>query len=383
MRLKLTVLALTFMLGMSISASAIPCFQNPITYPFRVFDITSADFNRDSKPDLAVTTGGGKTITLLLGNGDGTFQVGQSYPQRLFVGGIVAADLNHDGKLDMIAPLADFAERTTGIVVLLGNGDGSFQNAAFYRTKPEPGSVVVGDIIEDGNPDVAVLHQGDSLISLFTGHGDGTLGEAQIIQLPSTLYTSLVAGKLNGDGHLDLVLTSETLNQRGEATVILGKGNGTFQNPVTYPLGGNSAGRGQLADFNHDAKLDFVALTPLGEEGTDGATVMLGNGDGSFGAPQILAGSGNFEPVVLEVADVNSDGIPDLLDTTEALPTLTYFRGVGDGTFRGKLTAGTGLALIRVEPVDLNGDGEIDLATVAAQGSTLMLQVYLNSGQCH
>jgi hypothetical protein len=378
----LLILVLTF--AMAGPASAIPCFLPPINNPIGAIAISVDDLNHDSKLDLVVVAGGGKIIDVLLGNADGTFQKAGEYPQTLFVGTVALADVNRDGHLDIVAPVADFAEKHTGVIVLLGNGDGTFQRTGFFTTPAEPGSAVVGDFNGDQKPDIAIISQNKDKVVWLPGNGDGTFGQPSPISLPRfSVPTSLSTGDLNGDGNLDFVVTILSFSGPSKAVFLLGNGDGTFQAAGSKILGGTSGGRGRLVDLNNDGKLDFIAVTPLGEEGWDGATVLMGNGDGTFRGPEILSGGGDLEPTSVVAADITGDGVPDLVDAAFTPPHLTLFRGAGDGSFPTKKSFSLDAAFIWVEAGDFNRDGKIDLVVSSAVGFTSQLQVFLNSGQCH
>jgi len=151
-------------------------FQAPVGYavPFAALMVTSGDFNGDGKLDLAVannvTLGSPSVISILLGNGNGTFQPAVNYNVGLTSYWVTAADLNGDGKLDLIT-----ANHSSGDVsVLLGNGDGTFQPAVSYAAGVGPTKVVVADLNNDGKPDLAVSNFYSQDITILLGHGDGT-----------------------------------------------------------------------------------------------------------------------------------------------------------------------------------------------------------------
>jgi hypothetical protein len=255
--------------------------------------IAAGDFNGDSKLDLAVGNFHGGTgtgnISILLGNGNGTFQAAVNYA-ALNPDSLNAVDLNGDGKLDLVE-----ANWTNGAVVLLGNGNGTFGAATTYPAGSQPIKLTVADFNNDGKSDLAAANQGQDKINILLGNGNGTF------QAPSPFTSAgehgVAAADLNNDGKQDLMAVGNGL------TVYLGNGNGTFQAGVIY-VGGDSIPA--FGDFNGDGKLDIATGDYFG--GT--VVVNRGNGDGTFQAPLTFPAKPN--PTSLVVADLDVDGKPDL-----------------------------------------------------------------------
>jgi Bacterial Ig-like domain (group 3)/Calx-beta domain/FG-GAP-like repeat len=267
--------------------------------------LASADLNGDGKLDLAVgnflggATSAG-TFSILIGNGDGTFQVAVTQA----VGSpfsIAATDLNADSKQDLVAASAS----TNKVSVMLGNGNGTFQSPVTYSVGDAPRTLAIADFNGDGKPDVAVTNSGggSTSISILTGNGDGTLQAAvnrDIGQRPQ----GMGVGDLNGDTKPDLVVAATNANA---VLVLLGNGNGTFQGPVSYPTGGNEPLNLTLADFNGDNKLDVVAVNALFPHSF---SILRGTGDGTLQAADVKAARNNsFAPIA---SDFDSDGKADL-----------------------------------------------------------------------
>ena len=269
------------------------------------------DFNGDGKLDLAVADQHG-SVTILLGNGDGTFApapgspagVGSS-PYALAVG-----DFNGDGRLDLA--VANVSDNT--VTVLLGNGDGTFSPApgSPLAVGVSPLSLAAGDFNGDGKLDLAVANFGDRTVSILLGNGDGTFAAAP--GSPITTQSGqggpgfMASGDFNGDGKLDLALGLST----GTVSILTGKGDGTFTavNGCCGALNEETRMEAMVAgDFNGTGKLDLVVALDTGN--ADYITTWLSNGDGTFTASNFsIAVSGS--PASLAVADFNGDGKLDL-----------------------------------------------------------------------
>jgi hypothetical protein len=162
------------------------------------------DFNGDGTPDLAVANTGDNTISVLLGNGDGTFQnQQQTYATGLAPLSIAVGDFRGNGRLDLAVANRD----DITVSVLLGNGDGTFQKQQTYDAGTAPISVVVGDINGDGKDDLVVANDGDNTVSVLLGNGDGTFQAGQTYAT-GTAPLTVAVGDFNGDNRLDMAVTS-------------------------------------------------------------------------------------------------------------------------------------------------------------------------------
>ena len=314
------------------------------------FPIVHADFNGDGKVDLAVASYEGGDVTVLLGNGDGTFTAAPSLSASgSFPYAIVAADFNGDGKVDLAIPnqIADT------VTVLLGNGDGTFTAAADVALSSESEEITVGDFNGDGKADLAVSLYAANEIQILLGNGDGTFTVGSTSPTATEPY-AIVTADFNDDGIADLAVSG---NYEGGMTILLGNGDGTFTAAAT-PTGIVDAFGMAVGDFNGDGKAD-LALTGLE---SSSLSILLGNGDGTFTTSTVATPKPGYGIVV---SDFNQDGKADLAIsayTGETIP-MTILLGNGDGTFAvSSATATVGAESLQSATADFNGDGVPDIA---------------------
>jgi hypothetical protein len=287
------------------------------------------------------------------------YPVGGRFPNSVAVG-----DFNGDGKADIVTANSD----TNDVSVLLGNGDGTFQPARRYPAGSVPYTIAVGDFNGDGKLDVAVAnigYQGHPSISVLLGRGDGSFEQAK--NYPSNNQpTKLAIGDFNGDGKPDLVVGNRL---DGTVSVLLGNGDGTFQAPVTYAVG-RVPYSVAVGDFNKDGKKDLV----VANNGSHSVSVLLGNGDGSFAPHEdYLTDTGRYGPYSVQVGDFDRDGKEDLLFADFSDNAVGLLLGNGDGTFQGKSTFSVGDSPFDVVIADFDGDGNLDVATANNSNSVSVL----------
>jgi hypothetical protein len=274
------------------------------------------DFQGDGKLDLAVVSGLDNSVEVLRGNGDGTFQ---SNPliipvgtQGAFFNGIesvAVGDFAHNGKLDLA--VANPGDNT--VSVLMGNGDGTFQNRVDLPVGAAPVSVAAADL-GNGQIDLVVADHDSSAVSVLLGNGDGTFGPAQNIgvNLPVFGFNSdpltVKVADFHGNGKPDILVNqSVVFGFDTVLTVLPGNGDGTFQAPISHDTGGSPLVGLAVGDFSGNGKLGFAAADTMA-----GAFVFSGNGDGTFAAP-VGVPSGGFNPFGLAVGDFQGDGLADLV----------------------------------------------------------------------
>jgi uncharacterized membrane protein len=305
-------------------------FQPAVVYAVgsaNTLALAAGDFNGDGKLDLAVSADpGGTQIFILPGNGNGTFgSVISPFSTANETTGSVfsAADLNGDGKLDLVFDCGTLG--TANACVALGNGDGTFATLSSLATGSVLLSAAVGDFNGDGKLDLGVSYEssGNALLAVALGNGDGTFGTlatVDTIPLPTGAFNaSLTAADVDGNGVQDLVLYFKSCDPpnpcSGNLQSYSGNGDGTFQ-PALPSLGAPVGDSNVLiGDFNADGILDIAVATG----------VLLGNGDGTFAANAVA-----LPQVATAVGDFNGDGNLDFTSPANQAGVFVLLRVAPD-----------------------------------------------------
>jgi hypothetical protein len=341
-------------------------FRTPVDYPsaLRPGAVTIVDVNRDGHPDLVVV---GISVSVLLGNGDGTFQPEVDYLPALGVSAVAVADLGGDGNLDLVA--VTNTNEDFNLIVLFGNGDGTFPRRQDFESDRYPVAVAVADLDGDGNPDVITANYIDSEgVVLFGGSGGMPFAQRPPMRFRVGAFpSSMVVTDVSGDGRLDLVVAN-----RYNVSVELGNGNGTFRD---MPPPAGPAAFFFVADLNSDGKPDAV-----GPGTAASVEVQLGIGDGTFRAPVSYAT--DMAATLAVAADVNHDGKPDVVTLNDAssrgIASLSVLLGNGDGTFQARIDQPIAPGATAIATADLDRDGNADLIEVYSGGS--FIRVVLGNG---
>jgi hypothetical protein len=310
-----------------------------------------------------------------------SFSPAASFPVGTNPNSVATADFNNDGKLDLATSSYDDATGDGSVSVLLGNGDGSFQPALTSATGPYPWSLTAGDFNADGKIDLATANQdvftdaADNDVSILLGKGDGTFAPPVALNVSNSYSWSIATGDLNADGKPDLVVTSDDGLGTEYVNVVLGHGDGSFAAPITYETYYGPFYSPTLADFNRDGRVDVAVAAWQ----SNTVRVFLGNGDGTLREPRDfpVGGIGSYGPDSIAAGDFNADGKLDLVATTSD-GIVSTLPGNGDGTFatgRNFALEGAGSA----NAIDVNADGKLDVV-VTNRSSAGAVSVLLGDG---
>jgi hypothetical protein len=339
-------------------------FPNAPVYPIgrNPESVVVGDFNRDGVSDLAVANAGSHTVSVLRGNGNGTFRPALTFATGRGPTSMALGDFNRDGIEDLVTTNYGSADYYWPILwstvsVLIGNGDGTFQAAQNYEAGPGPNAVAVGEFNGDGFQDLAVAVYGayplrSNTVSVLLGNGNGTFGAPQAFQVGNGA-ACVTVGDFNRDGRADLAACNYN---DGNLSILLGNGDGTFQAAATVRVGA-APWSIVVEDFTGDQMPDMVVTGHW----SDIVSVVRGNGDGTF-QPHVWYVTGRG-PTGLALADLNSDGKRDVVVSNYFATTVSVLLGNGDGTLQAAQDFGVGQAPISVAAADFTGDGQPDLAT--------------------
>lgn len=345
-------------MALALSAAAVPVSGAPI-FTNRVFDTGRApvaqvvrDFNGDGNLDTAIANEESNDIWILPGRGDGSFEPPVMYPvtapSRLLAGRFTA-DAHTD--LVVLGP---------SIVVLAGNGDGTFVQASTQFLQADPGASASGDFNGDGLDDVVAAVPGVALAKVYLSAGGGVFAQPYNIGIVAPPY-GIVAADFNRDGRIDLL--SSGLNNVGFQA---GNGDGTFGAPVAFAAGTKTRMLTSV-DLNSDGFLDVVG------HATNRALVLLGNGSGGFTVREVSA---RADISSIAVADLDGDAVPDMLlgeqtGWSTVIGSFEAFPGLGDGSFGPSSDYGAGSVVRAIAAADFDGDGDADVAAAFLDSSRI------------
>jgi phospholipase C len=319
--------------------------------------VVSGDFNGDGHIDLAVADQSTNMISILLGNGDGTFTAGVTLTAGNHPSALAAGDFNHDGKLD----LAVGNSPDSTITIFLGDGTGNFTAVPTLVNTVNPVSIAVSDFNRDGFSDLVVANYMVNTISVFLGKGDGTFWPTSTPAVTLNGPTAVAVGDFNQDGIPDIAIA----NNKGTTISILpGVGDGTFGKAASLTLSSAPSWIG-TADFNGDGKIDLAVVSSAA------STVTIYSGTGNNGFAIGTVNSTGSAPNSVAIGDINGDGILDLVTANGSSNSVSVLLGSGSGVFQSHQDFATNLGPQSVVLADFNQNGQLDIAVADSQTSAI------------
>jgi hypothetical protein len=357
------------------SYSTSPWVINKIMVRNKPYSVEAADLNGDKITDLVIANGEDSSVTILLGIGNGNFREakGSPFPAGYMPNDIAIADFNKDGKPDLAFANHDRKYLT----VLTGNGHGSFaplKGSPFkLEVTPHTHGVVAGDFNSDGNLDLVTDSWGNNRLAILFGNSDhGFNTTAKYLQVGKHPYQRIRTADLNKDGNLDIVTTNLDGNN---ATILLGDGKGNFHEPEGSPFPcGDSPFGVVIGDINHNGNPDLAIINSpsitSSNKGQDGLTILLGDGKGKFTTMPGSPFTTGKAPSRVAIGDLNGDGIPDIVVTNYKSNSITVFM-MNKNVVASSYTIPVGAKPEGVAIADFNGDKKGDIV-VGNSGDNFM-----------
>lgn len=317
--------------------------------------VTVADFDLDRHLDLATADFNSSTVSVHLGNGDGTFQPPISTSVGANPLAVQSAELNGDNKPDLL--VANF--QGGSVSVLIGNGDGTFQQPTTIPTGAGASYVAVGFANGDSIPDLAIANRNANTVSIELGKGDGTFTPGSVLTAPQctwAAFANLGSGRLS-----DLAIATDAMPQ---VTVYPSNSDGTYKSPMRFDVGLVPRSLA-VADFNHDGLSDLA----VAHSGESTVGILLGAQGTVFSATR--SSPAGAAPYTVSLGDINGDGELDLLTGNPQANTVSYLLGLGDGSFGPPVQLDSNRNPRNVGLGDFNEDGLIDLASVNFSSSDI------------
>lgn len=335
-------------------------------------NIEIADLTGDGRADVIATNGDSASVTVVPGNGDGTFAAATSYPTGAHPWSLAIGDVTQDRVPDLVVGGYD----DTLITVYPGEA-GGLGARADYPVGTNPQGLALADVDGDGELDVVAAAHGADAVSVLKSAADGALGMHSEYPAGAVPY-SVAAGDLDGDGVVDLAVASPGSGNGGSVTTLHGIGDGTFAAPVELPiLPGVQPWHVAIAELDADGALDVIVANNFDFD-PSGQTISIypGIGDGTFAAQHDLAAA----PYAwwVRAVDLDGDGALDLATAGGMADAASVFHGHRDGTFDARVDFASGADELAIAAGDLDGDMRPDLA-VAAQGEGT---IFIHRSQC-
>lgn len=359
------------------AALATVSFADAVPYDSgsKTYTLITGELAGSGRFDLVAANEQDNTLSVFLNDGAGAFQrVPTPFLTGVYPTGIALADFNRDDIPDVVT--ADY--RGDSVSVLLGARPGPglyvLGSKMTYPTVggSETSNVAVGDLNDDGIPDVIATNPLASSVSMFLGRPDGTHDAA--IDIPvgiaggSVPYSAAI-GDFDGDGWNDVAIADV---RSATLVVRLGNGDGTFQPEALYLEGGLPPYILITRDVDADTHLDLVCAN----RGSDDVSVLLGRGDGTFRKALVSSTGPGTGPYSVAVADFNLDGVPDVATANFRTSNVSVLLGIGNGRFEAPINAGTtGIVTYGVTAADFNADGKPDFATANPNSNNVTVKL--------
>ena len=336
-----------------------------------------ADLNKDGCSDIIISNWGADSLNILLGDGDGNFEITLDYPiwAGSHLSAMVVGDINNDNQLDVIATDGE----NSYVCVFLGFGNGTLSLITIYSTglKSKPNSVVLGDLNNDSYLDIVVAHQDADSVGVFQGYGNGSFAPQTVYFLKKGSHPYSVAlGDFNHDDQLDIAVTNYNLDN---VDIFFGFGNGSFSNSTAYSTGFGCNPFYVIADdFNHDDLADLAVIC----SGDSTFMILFGTKDGYFllGKKYLTSTSSFYKAMVY--GDFNNDSRPDLVVTNMLDGNIDIYLGSGAEPFAKPLTKSTGFnskpRFVAVGDFDHDNRSDIVVANFGTDTIAIVLASKMN-----
>jgi len=334
-------------------------FQHAVSsIPGSTSDVAAGDLNRDGKQDLVLASESDELIQVALGNGDGTFQSPTTYPMPDPAYNVTVGDINNDGLLDLAV------SGIYQVSVLLGKGDGSFEPAQGYGV----GSYFVALADLNGDQVLDAVAGRYNLVAVAMGNPQKIFNAALTVSVVGGGIRRAASGDFNNDGISDVVAVLNKVGSPNTVRIFLADGQGGLAPGAAFsedPQGFVTTG-----DFNNDSNLD---LSTSSDTGGGGICIFLGNGDGTF---QAAKKNISTIPFFQTTGDFNGDGNLDIASTGNFSTTVQVLLGHGDGFFDPAVNLPNGNSVQGLTSADFDLDGNLDIAVATSHG----ISVYAGNG---
>jgi hypothetical protein len=334
----------------------------------------SADVNKDGKPDVVAVNSASNSVSVMLNTGNATFAAKVDYSTGTGPQAVAYGDFNADNKTDLAVTNYSAGTGTT-VTVLLGDGTGVFSGAAGSPLTAGTGvyGIAVADLNKDGKSDIVATNYGTAngtTVSVFISTGGGTFAN-QVTYTVGTAPRGVIATDLTGDGYPEIV----TANYNGNnVSVLTNLGSGAFNTTAVNTTVGNNPSGLAYGDINGDDKYDVV----VANMGSDNISV-LNNVSGALPSATNYSIGASTAPYGVAIGDINGDIKADIVTASNGTNKVTALANSGTGTFPSAVAFGTGASTRSVAIGDFNGDNKLDVVTANNGTSTTSVSILLNN----